>query len=46
MFNRALVDTTWKPRRPGYYRIEVELEPSNQYTILEGLAERTIIVGE
>ncbi len=46
MLNRALVDTTWKPSGSGYYQIEVELEPSNQYTILEGRAEKTIIVGK
>ena len=42
--NRALVDLSWKPKKAGYYKIEVELQSSDDYTILEGLAAKTIIV--
>ena len=46
LLNRALVDAVWTPDRAGYHRIEVELAPSDGYTIIEGLAEKTIPVGK
>jgi len=44
--DRALVDASWTPQRSGYYAIEVEVQPSEDYTVLEGFAKKTIIVGE
>jgi hypothetical protein len=44
--DRALVDGSWTPQRSGYYAIEVEVQPSADYTVLEGFAKKTIIVGE
>ena len=44
--DRALVDASWTPQRAGYYAIEVEVQPSADYTVLEGFAKKTIIVGE
>jgi hypothetical protein len=42
--DRALVDASWTPRRLGYHTIEVELQPSEDYTVLEGSATKTVIV--
>jgi len=44
ILERALVDASWTPDRSGDYRFEVELQPSDQYTILEGFAQRKISV--
>ena len=46
LFTRALVEATWKPKRSGHYQIEVELQPSEGYTIDQGLAKRAVPVGE
>ena len=47
-FTRALVDTTWTPKAAGYWKIEVQIEPSNKYAIRSGggVAARTIPVRE
>ena len=34
--DRALVTGAWTPKSAGYYRIEVEIVPSDDYTILDG----------
>ena len=45
--DRALIQTTWTPKRSGPSRLEVEIEPSDQYTILSGLTEKAVLpVGE
>ena len=38
--DRVLVDAEWSPERAGTYRIETQLQPSAQYTLLNGLTER------
>lgn len=47
-YNRALIDTKWTPNQDGYYRIEVEIQPSHFYTIRkgEGLATKIVPVGQ
>ena len=45
--DRALIQTTWRPVRSGPSRLEVDIEPSDQYTILSGLTEMAVLpVGE
>ena len=46
LFTRALVDATWTPPAAGYWRIEVQIDPSDGYTIRFGqsLAGRTVPV--
>ena len=44
LLNRALADLMWTPPKAGYYRIEVELQHSKQYTVLEGFAKRIVTV--
>ncbi len=41
---RTTRKVTWKPAKKGYYSIIVEIEPSEQYTILDGVLEKTILV--
>ncbi len=43
--NQALVDATWTPPQPGYYALEAEIQPSEDYTIGSGFARSTIAVG-
>jgi hypothetical protein len=45
-FTRALADATWTPQVAGYWRIEVDIQPSNGYVIRPGLSKavRTIPV--
>jgi len=44
--NQALIEAAWTPKQTGYYRLEVELEPARQHTLLEGFATRLIAVSE
>ncbi|MBM4073215.1 MAG: hypothetical protein FJ271_30475 [Planctomycetes bacterium] len=43
-FCRALIEAAWTPKQAGYYRLEVELKPSPDHTILEGFASKVIPV--
>ncbi len=43
-FNRALLDATWTPSQAGYYALEAEIQPSQDYQIGAGFAATTIAV--
>ena len=43
--DRALVRAPWTPTQAGYHTLEVELHPSDQYTILNGVARMEAAVG-
>ncbi|MBM4073218.1 MAG: hypothetical protein FJ271_30495 [Planctomycetes bacterium] len=42
--NQALIEAAWTPKQASYYRLEVELTPSPDHTILEGFASKVIPV--
>ncbi|KKK90789.1 hypothetical protein LCGC14_2719460, partial [marine sediment metagenome] len=44
--DRALVTFPWTPKRSGYHAIEVEVQPSPQYTVLQGYQKLEFPVGE
>jgi hypothetical protein len=44
VMEQAFVDATWTPQQEGRYRIEVEVQASDQYTILKGYDGRPIEV--
>ncbi len=44
--DRALVTFPWTPKRSGYHAIEVEVQPSPQYTVLQGYQKLVFPVGE
>jgi len=39
---RTTVKFTWAPKEKGYYSIIAEVEPSTQYTVLDGVLEKHI----
>ncbi len=45
LFNRALVDATWTPQNAGYYSLEAEIQPSEDYVIGSAFAATTIAAG-
>lgn len=42
--DRQIVEAKWKPETSGHYRLEVEVTPSTQFTLLEGYAEKLLTV--
>ena len=42
--DRRIVEVKWTPRTAGHYRLEVEVDPSSQYTLLDGYAEKWIAI--
>lgn len=42
--DRTTVKVSWESRKKGYYTITAELEPSDNYTILDGIMKKDICV--
>ena len=42
--DRRMVEAKWTPTAAGHYRVEVEIAPSPQYTLLDGYAEKVVVV--
>ena len=42
--DRRVVEAKWRPESSGHYRLEVEVTPSAQFTLLDGYAEKIVIV--
>ncbi|MDA0660565.1 MAG: hypothetical protein O2931_15520 [Planctomycetota bacterium] len=44
LLEQALQEISWTPPKAGDYRIEVEIQPESQYTVLNGFAEGIVKV--
>ena len=42
--DRQIVEAKWKPEARGHSRIELEVSPSTQFTLLDGYAEKLLTV--
>ncbi len=42
--NRRIVEMKWNPEKAGHYSLEVQIEPSKKFTLLDGYAEKQIVV--
>lgn len=44
MLDRHVVKASWEPKKQGYYTIIAEVEPSSDYTILDGILRKEICI--